>query len=310
MRAVVTVSQGSRMRGMEEPFTAWEAWRRRKEILLHIFLSVREQRLHMIVQMYFLEWLSVLRNRVYGEGRLCAMKLKSMQRLRRSAVAQWGWWVWTARGLRKLHQIVADRHVCMHMKGCFVGWACWVSTWRTNRAAVTQLRQKWYARLMGDVYCEWLEQVKMQKVERVASLLQCEDHIRPLLLPLVAKCLEKSSTKAFGLMWSVVGDVRPNGQKLINSRLAAALKGKTNFTEDEWLNFGIQGLRADHYIKSGGTFYQPLDIEVLHLDRAAHISKMFDNDISVNAAANLLGDGHVICVVPDPPFIALLGLLH
>lgn len=302
MRAIVTVSQGSRVRDMGERFTVWEAWTRRKEVLMRVFLGVREKRLHTTVQMYFVEWLRAFRDRVCSEDCLCKVKSMSIQSAQRNVVSQWVWWAWTARRLRKHHQVVAERNGCMLKKDCFVGWAGWSSMRRTNRQAVAPFRQKGNARLMGEVYCGWFEQVEMHKIERVASLLQCEDDMRPQILPFVAKCLATSSVKTFGLMWGVVGDFRPHGQKLINSRLAAALKEKTNFTEDEWLNFGIQGLRADHYIKSGGAFYKPLRIEgcaevlaneVLHLERAARISKLFDHDIPVNAAASLLGDLHV-----------------
>ena len=44
---------------------------------------------------------------------------------------------------------------------------------------------------------------------------------------------------------------------MVNDKLAAALAQKTEFTQEEWDAFGINNLRADHYIKSGGACFQP-----------------------------------------------------
>ena len=63
---------------------------------------------------------------------------------------------------------------------------------------------------------------------------------------------------ASGLMWENVGTTQPaKGQELINTRLEDALKHQTEFHEEEWAEFGIENLCMDHFILSGGLFFQP-----------------------------------------------------
>ena len=45
-----------------------------------------------------------------------------------------------------------------------------------------------------------------------------------------------------------------------NAALAVALKEKTELTEKEWEAFGITGLRLDHFIKSGDSYYMPFEV--------------------------------------------------
>ena len=56
-----------------------------------------------------------------------------------------------------------------------------------------------------------------------------------------------------GLQWERLDDlVTPEGGlELMSQPLAEALATRNHFTEEEWAAFGIRGLRADHYIKSG-----------------------------------------------------------
>jgi len=62
-----------------------------------------------------------------------------------------------------------------------------------------------------------------------------------------------------GLKWQNVGATKPEqGRELDNAKLADALMNKTEFTEQEWNNFGITDLRNDHVVKSGATYLQPV----------------------------------------------------
>ena len=55
-----------------------------------------------------------------------------------------------------------------------------------------------------------------------------------------------------GLQWERLGDIAPSeGVELVSQPLAEALATRKRFTEEEWATFGISGLRADHYIRSG-----------------------------------------------------------
>jgi hypothetical protein len=51
----------------------------------------------------------------------------------------------------------------------------------------------------------------------------------------------------------------PQGQRLLDIKLARALKSKTEFTEKEWRDFGIQYLNPNHYVESNGSYFQPAD---------------------------------------------------
>jgi hypothetical protein len=63
-----------------------------------------------------------------------------------------------------------------------------------------------------------------------------------------------------GFKWRKVGDEKPSqGEELINERLAAALEKSTEFTRTEWEAFDITGLRTDHFVKSGASYFQPAD---------------------------------------------------
>lgn len=61
-----------------------------------------------------------------------------------------------------------------------------------------------------------------------------------------------------GMAWRDVGTVAPEGgSELAHVQLAEALAKKTEFTEKEWKAFNITTLRADHFIKSGDSYFQP-----------------------------------------------------
>ena len=63
---------------------------------------------------------------------------------------------------------------------------------------------------------------------------------------------------ACGLKWRSVGAQRPaEGMELQHAGLSSALHGQTEFNQQQWDNFGIEGLEMGHYIQSGATFYKP-----------------------------------------------------
>eukprot|EP00964_Phaeocystis_antarctica_P152185 scaffold119983_cov57-Phaeocystis_antarctica.AAC.2 len=65
---------------------------------------------------------------------------------------------------------------------------------------------------------------------------------------------------ASGLRWQDVHEQPSAGVELTSTELAAALETKTEFTPEEWAAFGIADLQFDHFIKVGGTYYQPFEI--------------------------------------------------
>ena len=61
-----------------------------------------------------------------------------------------------------------------------------------------------------------------------------------------------------GLKWKNVGNTQPmEGKDLKNLSLEEALKGKTQFTRQEWEGFGIKGLRRIDFVKSGASYFKP-----------------------------------------------------
>ena len=61
-----------------------------------------------------------------------------------------------------------------------------------------------------------------------------------------------------GLRWERLGGRPELGQELQNSELEARLqRGKTSFSLQEWLSFGITDLRRDSFIQSNGVYYRP-----------------------------------------------------
>ena len=66
-------------------------------------------------------------------------------------------------------------------------------------------------------------------------------------------------TPQLGLFWENVGTIFPiKGILLVNKELSIALETKTNFTEEEWLFFNIQGLRLNHCVKSQNNYFKPI----------------------------------------------------
>ena len=65
-----------------------------------------------------------------------------------------------------------------------------------------------------------------------------------------------------GLVWQNVGTVQPTGHELRHPKLAAALQGSTGSVIEidrmAWYDFGVARLRADHFVESGGCFFQPV----------------------------------------------------
>ena len=68
-----------------------------------------------------------------------------------------------------------------------------------------------------------------------------------------------SKPNTLGEKWKNAGAVKPGGgRELSNSRLAAALARKKEFTADEWAEFGIRDLGEEDFIKSGSSYFKPV----------------------------------------------------
>lgn len=67
--------------------------------------------------------------------------------------------------------------------------------------------------------------------------------------------------------WLLVDDKPKEGHELSNTRLALALASKTEFTHEEVNDFGIDGLRTDHYIKVGTSYFRPAAIKIATWDQ-------------------------------------------
>ena len=67
-----------------------------------------------------------------------------------------------------------------------------------------------------------------------------------------------SQAAASGLRWKNIGDSRPmEGRELKNPELANALQTKTEFTPDEWDDFGIGDVRENDFVNSRNTYFTP-----------------------------------------------------
>jgi len=65
---------------------------------------------------------------------------------------------------------------------------------------------------------------------------------------------------AWWLKWRNAGNEKPyEAEELTNVRLEAALQQKLEFTLEEWGKFGVVGVRRNHAIKSGTSYFQPVD---------------------------------------------------
>jgi hypothetical protein len=73
--------------------------------------------------------------------------------------------------------------------------------------------------------------------------------------------IERNGSKdVFGLKWRKVGNEKPlEGKELTNVSLAEALEEQTEFNQAEWKGFRITDLRADDFIKSGTSYFQPVE---------------------------------------------------
>ena len=69
-----------------------------------------------------------------------------------------------------------------------------------------------------------------------------------------------SDQSASGLTWNEVGTGLPqSSNELTNQKLSKALESKTKFTEDEWEQFGINGLQMNDSIRASGKYFQPAE---------------------------------------------------
>jgi hypothetical protein len=99
----------------------------------------------------------------------------------------------------------------------------------------------------------------------------------------IAKYIER--TLVNNLKWENVGQTKPaTGKELQNANLSSALNSKTEFTQQEWNNFGIINLDNDNYINVGGNYYKPVGLITTEQKKAAHD----DINTSVTAAYELI----------------------
>jgi len=96
---------------------------------------------------------------------------------------------------------------------------------------------------------------------------------------LTIKDVIASLASTLGSKWLRVGNAAPTaGNAFEHPELAQALISKSEFTQQEWEAFEITDLRADHFIKSGDTYFQPASksreqVEILHSEQTAPRSR-------------------------------------
>ena len=62
-----------------------------------------------------------------------------------------------------------------------------------------------------------------------------------------------------GLKWKRTATPPDDGQEIIRPQLALVLSGKTELTQQEWSVFGISDLRAKQWVRSGDSYFQPVE---------------------------------------------------
>jgi len=69
----------------------------------------------------------------------------------------------------------------------------------------------------------------------------------------------KYKYSASGLQWRKIGAKKDwQGRELDHHQLQMALREQTNFTQQDWDDFGVRDLCMDHFVKSGG-FFKPAE---------------------------------------------------
>lgn len=106
---------------------------------------------------------------------------------------------------------------------------------------------------------------------------------------------EESDARTLWIRWRNIGRTRPStGVELIDTRLASALHEKTDFTKTEWDVFGIGHVRADHYVKSGASWFKPVAggrALVAGISQAPHVT---DGPVTMTLGP----DGEALVVFP------------
>ena len=65
-----------------------------------------------------------------------------------------------------------------------------------------------------------------------------------------------------GIKWRKLGRTEPdNGSEIENTALASALQNKTEFTQTELDEFGIEDLTMDVFIRSGEEYFEPAEAQ-------------------------------------------------
>jgi hypothetical protein len=180
-----------------------------------------------------------------------------------------------------------------HRTDVFVGWKrAWLSDNSTIKAKETRDALVQYKNLLlgGDLQDKWFRvgdstYVPLDKESHVQQILRDnsdphntggnflskvfmmtdkeEANVRRMskVLPGL-KYIRVLNSAVTGLVWRNAGDEKPSkGEQFHSDSLAAALEQKTEFTQAEWDTFHITGLLADHFIKSGASYFQPAAVD-------------------------------------------------
>ena len=68
------------------------------------------------------------------------------------------------------------------------------------------------------------------------------------------------------MKWRNVGTSRPLGFELTNRKLSEALAAKTEFTQSEWLAFGIDRVQFNNFVRSGDSYFAPVATKIFDAD--------------------------------------------
>ena len=134
--------------------------------------------------------------------------------------------------------------------------------------------------------CDELE--KSETVVKKSVLVEAINNKKKTMQNIIERILKKlpsersSGSQLRSLMyttsslktWKEKGVQKPTqGRELTNLELAKALESKTEFSADEWSQFGIGDLREDDFIESDGKYFHPS----CHSEFTRTISDIFDN---------------------------------
>jgi len=103
-----------------------------------------------------------------------------------------------------------------------------------------------------------------------------------------------------GLTWLKIKNApsaRPQGVELSNPALAIALASKTDFTEEEWKEFGVGEVQEGCFVRAGDAYYMPADLRALAVrvvQMEALVGKSDDDKMLFDACAGVEGNTALI----------------